>query len=171
MTLDFFLHPAEELPPGTMRQLVWELGIEDNTPVLSERPDGTHTIAGAAVSGEASQPLLLRRSARDYFYVDQQGLVTPVALPPPTSWLGQLGLPDPPYCDFTAPEAAVWLLTVNRRSGALEEPILLRWRDPQFISLPRESQEMWRRIASSERVDTPLLQVYIRAWNKASRAG
>ncbi|SDM42063.1 hypothetical protein SAMN05660642_02472 [Geodermatophilus siccatus] len=173
LELTFHLHDADTagLSVSEARQLVWTVREDGTSPALSEGAPSTSSITGAAIPGMVPQPLLLRRHARDYSVVDQRGHVTPVTVAAPSAWLTRLGLPDPPYWEFSPPATAVWLVCVNSRTGAPERPIRVRWQDPHMAGLSGESSEVWRRIAHHWKGADRLLDVYISAWERSRRAG
>ncbi|GAT08464.1 hypothetical protein H7I77_24815 [Mycolicibacterium novocastrense] len=166
-TLTFNVHTSGTEPVSPSSTLGWlQVGRLHELRRVGIDAVGVTAISGAIVNGSAAEPHFLRRAGRQYFVVDRRGTASAVSPPPPNPLFEQAGIPNSAVWELLAPDDAVWLFE-ERHNGEVAAR-RLRYAEPLIRDLDSYSRHLWTRVSEQLRGTNPLLDIYLRAWDRSS---
>ncbi|GFG52297.1 hypothetical protein CQY20_06195 [Mycolicibacterium agri] len=166
--ITFDIHTPNETQAGPSSTLGWVCASQTNEiAMVAMNSVGLTAISGAVVDGNVREPHLLRRVGRQYSVVDRRGMAKAIAPPPPNPLFEQVGIPDSPVWEYTAPADAIWLFE-ERVNGEISAH-RLGYAEPLFGALDSDSQRIWARVSEQMRGTNPLLDIFLRAWDRCKQ--
>ena len=164
--ISFEIHEPEDVQPANALETFGWVAVGQTTVIdtVARSAVGISAIAGAVVSGDFPDPILLRRHGRRYCLVTRRGVVREVSAPPANPIIDQVGIPGSPLWEFTPPTDCLWLL--EDRPGQKLKFSRIRYWDPHFGSLDDLSIAIWKRLVDECKGTDPLLDKHIRAFER-----